>query len=325
MAKEETKIKSKKSFFKRTLIGALACGLIVTASVGTLAGCSGEDGKNGADGNTWKVEVGAPSATTEGKIGDMYLDKSTFNLYQKETSGWVLVGNVKGATGTVGQSGQDGTSVYLGYDGYLWSGAEKTTFKIEDVSLDKDVVENTIGIESTMSNYFEGSYVDLSASTIALMANYKKTAKLTQYGGSTVSKIKVVAETAGKLYIGTAKVSDVVSARTAGTAFTDNVEAYEVKSGLNEIELNLVVAEDETIVLGGNGSVSLYVAKNIPVRDEEGNFALIDGETHSEVIAETNGRQNTLAVQVTANFNVSSETAVFPEMLIWAPESSIFQ
>ena len=79
---EKNKIRGKKSFLKKTLAGALACTMVVSASAGLLTGCgAGADGKDGADGNTWKVETGAPTATTEGKVGDMYLDRATYNLY----------------------------------------------------------------------------------------------------------------------------------------------------------------------------------------------------------------------------------------------------
>ncbi|MBR2908978.1 MAG: hypothetical protein IKC11_01365, partial [Clostridia bacterium] len=76
--------------------------------------------------------------------------------------------------------------------------------------------------------------------------------------------------------------------------------AYNVEPGLNTIEVSLVVGEDETIVLGGQGSVGLYVAKGIPAEDEAGNFTLLDNTVHEDIVCETGDIQDTLAIQVSA-------------------------
>ena len=86
--------------------------------------------------------------------------------------------------------------------------------------------------------------IDLSSNTIALMANYMPTIKATQYSGTKITQLKVVTEEAGNLYIGTAKVADIVDARTNGTTYTSSTTAYEVQAGLNTITLDLEVAED---------------------------------------------------------------------------------
>lgn len=207
-----------------------------------------------------------------------------------------------GIDGINGQDGKDGTDSYIAYDGYFWNGAEKTKFKA-NATLPENVVENTIGIEGVMSKYFEGFYLDLSSNTIALMPNYVSNAKLTRYSDAHVLEISVVSENAGTLYIGTAKVSDVVAARISATTYTSDTAAYSLNAGLNKIELDINVAEDETIVLGGNGSTAkLYVAKGIPTYDEDGNFALINGEANTDLIANDGMYADTLAVQVKATF-----------------------
>ncbi len=70
----------------------------------------------GADGSTISTGVGQPLADL-GKPGDLYLDTTTFDLYSKNSSGWTLIGNIKGQDGKDGQSGQDGAAGQDGEDG----------------------------------------------------------------------------------------------------------------------------------------------------------------------------------------------------------------
>lgn len=209
----------------------------------------------------------------------------------------------------------EGLTWYVGYDGYIWSGAYRTTYKADNYVIAEDVIENTIGIEGEMSKYFEGGYLNLSNSTVALMAYYMPNAKLTLYSGIGVNSIKIVAQQAGQLYIGTAKVADVVNARTNGTAYTTlNSGVYTVKAGLNEINLGgLLVAEDETVVLGGQGSVGLYYAKGIPIDDEHGNFTILDNQSHESVISNTNGMADTLDIQITVSAGNISYSSIIEE------------
>lgn len=287
-------------------------------------GQDGTNGTNGTDGATWLTGTlvtgtgtGIVAEVAGAKVGDLYFNTTTCDIYQcTGTNTWSWISNIKGEQGDKGDKGdkgEDGTSVYVGYDGYVWNGAERTELNF-GVSLDADVVENTIGIEGSMSKYFAGSYIDLSSNSIALMANYKPNAKLTQYSGSNVTEIKVVSENVGTLQIGTAKVADIVTARTTGTTYSASTTSYDLVAGANTITLDLNVAEDETIVLGGNGSTAkLYVANGIPVTDEVGNFSLINGQTNSDVISKTGDYADTLAVQVKAQFT-EEEVAIFSDI-----------
>ena len=76
-------------------------------------GQDGQDGEDGADGATWITGTSAPAAEV-GKVGDLYLDKTTFNVYEKTAEGWQLIGCIKGEQGEQGQPGQDGND---GQDG----------------------------------------------------------------------------------------------------------------------------------------------------------------------------------------------------------------
>ncbi len=82
-------------------------------SIGSIKGADGEQGESGKDGVSWQFGSGDPSADL-GKVGDFYLDQSTFNVYQKGFMGWFLVDSIKGADGNDGQNGEDGATWLLG-------------------------------------------------------------------------------------------------------------------------------------------------------------------------------------------------------------------
>ncbi len=52
----------------------------------------GVDGNNGSE---WLFGHGAPNQEI-GRINDLYLDQNNYDLYKKETTGWILIGNIKG-------------------------------------------------------------------------------------------------------------------------------------------------------------------------------------------------------------------------------------
>ena len=93
--------------------------ILFTASCSGSEGPEGPKGEQGAqgipgkDGAVIHSGTGAPAASL-GNIGDMYLDKSSSNLYgPKNASGWGTPLNLKGApgaTGTAGATGPAGTA-----------------------------------------------------------------------------------------------------------------------------------------------------------------------------------------------------------------------
>ena len=271
-------------------------------------GTNGIDGENGKDGETPSIVIGAN--------GNWYIDGKDTGINSIGKDG------ENGQNGTDGKDGVDGTSVYVGYDGYIWSGSTRTDYKVENATKGENIVESTIGIEGTMSLYFENGYLDLKNNTVALMSNYMPTAKLTLYSTAEVKEIKVYTKEAGKLSIGTAKVTDIVNARTTGSNYTANTTEYEVTKGLNTITLNIQVAEDETIILGGNNSVGIFYATGIDIDDEQGTFTLVDGSKHNYIISSTNNVKDKLAIEVKADL-AGNGTPVFPTVLTDFPNSSI--
>ncbi len=276
--------------------------------IGLVAGAMGLSIAFGATG----LVVGL---TKKGEPGKTAYEIAVENGFTGTEAEWIA--SLKGATGNQGaqgvqgvqgEKGPDGISLYVGYDGYIWNGAERTEFKVEEN--ENGVFEDTIKVATTMSKYFNTEFADLSENRIALMANYMPTISKTQYSGTTVEKIKVYAEGAGTLKVGVAKVTDVVNARLTGATYTATLASYNVVAGVNELTVNLTVAEDETIVLGGEGSTAkLCVVKGINGDDEEGNFAMLNGCSNTNLISKTGEFADTLAVCVEAI--IFKEKAVF--------------
>ena len=82
----------------------------------SVKGEKGDPGANGEDGNGWLYGDTAP-ASGLGKVGDLYLNYSTWDVYTKEAAGWTLRGNIKGEKGDPGTGGGteggDGTTAEL--------------------------------------------------------------------------------------------------------------------------------------------------------------------------------------------------------------------
>lgn len=72
-------------------------------------GAPGSNGSDGRDGNTWIVKDGMPDNSADGKDGDLCLDKSEWNVYQKEGGVWQLLGCIKGKDGS---SSDEGDTTY---------------------------------------------------------------------------------------------------------------------------------------------------------------------------------------------------------------------
>lgn len=112
-------------------------------------GQDGQDGTNGldgVDGATWLFGEGEPSADS-GKVGDLYLNTTNYDIYVKTESGWKVIGNVKGqdglpgkdgATGSAGQDGEDGKD---GQDGATWLYGEGAP--ADDLGKEGDLYLNT--------------------------------------------------------------------------------------------------------------------------------------------------------------------------------------
>ena len=80
-------------------------------------GDPGEDGERGST-ITSGTSVSAPGTVSGGyQDGDVYINTSTWNVYQVKGTSWALVGNIKGADGTDGAKGDKGDKGDPGEDG----------------------------------------------------------------------------------------------------------------------------------------------------------------------------------------------------------------
>ncbi len=91
--------------------------VLMLSSVAFASGCKTKGNDAPA---TWKVNTTAPTATTEGNVGDMWLDTSTYDIYQLTENGWMLCGNIKNQNGADGQDGTNGKDGVNGKDGATW-------------------------------------------------------------------------------------------------------------------------------------------------------------------------------------------------------------
>ena len=88
-------------------LASLALAGVMIASPIMLAGCSGEAGKDGADGTVWRAGT-SYTEFTDAKVGDFFIDTDDYVLYQKNANSWTVVMTNYGKPGTNGQPGQTG-------------------------------------------------------------------------------------------------------------------------------------------------------------------------------------------------------------------------
>jgi len=127
----------RKSFFTKFL--CLVTAILLLASLTLLCGCGAQGGAPAA---AWQVTNTAPTPSTPGRVGDMWLDTSTYDIYQMTEDGWVLCGNTKAEDGEDGTDGKNGLNGTDGKDGSNWfTGAGAPTLsaakgKVGDIYFD---------------------------------------------------------------------------------------------------------------------------------------------------------------------------------------------
>ncbi len=192
---------------------------------------------------------------------------------------------------------------YTGYDGYIWYGPRRSNERSDEQVAEADAFEHTLEVADVMAAYFSGGYIDLANSYAALLPHYKKYSQTVIFSDMQIKNITVFAGRAGTLDVGVADIANVVNSRATGQPMqTEHVHTFSVKRGKTSIsfETPLRVGTHQTLVLGGNDSVPLYYAKDIPVDDEAGNFTHIDGLSHGELLQNSGGGNypDTLAIEV---------------------------
>ena len=257
---------------KKGLMGLAMAGVMI-ASPFMLAGCSngqdGKDGKDGANGPAWHYGVDYTEYNGTINVGDFFIDTNDYILYQKTSDGWAIVMQNYGKPGN---PGQNGTSVYIGYDGYIWQGNTRTTYKLENIEKDESVAENTLGLVDA-DEYFTKTTIN---ENIALMGNkYFENIYKTGYSGTTIREITIYAESTGTLNLGVVNVYQL--ATTNNAAITPKYTHQITQTGLNTITLTepIQVGEDETLTIGG---VSLRAYTDVVAPDGFGGYDIVNNQ-----------------------------------------------
>ena len=111
-------------------------------------GDPGENGEDGKDGATWLTGTSKP-ADTLGNLGDMYLNTTNGDVYQKEADRWKLKMNIQGEDGEDGKDGHNGSNGSTGPKGdTAWS---NTILPVEGGYISANVGSATVGEEVTFT------------------------------------------------------------------------------------------------------------------------------------------------------------------------------
>lgn len=70
-------------------------------------GNEGPEGAPGKDGHSVLSGTSNPNMS-DGNVGDIYINSSSWDCFKKENNGWVLIGNIKGQQGEAGKDGAPG-------------------------------------------------------------------------------------------------------------------------------------------------------------------------------------------------------------------------
>lgn len=104
-----------KRIFKKIIYGFTS--VLMVTSIVFASGCQQI---NTASPSKWQVNATAPTADSKGNVGDMWLDTSTYDIYQLTKDGWLLCGNIKSESGKDGTDGSDGKDGVNGSNGATW-------------------------------------------------------------------------------------------------------------------------------------------------------------------------------------------------------------
>ena len=159
---------------------------------------------------------GSP-ASTLGTIGDLYYDSAAYNLYQKGSTSWNLVGNLRGATGETGSA----NSLSVGTVSSLSVGTSATasitgTAPTQTLNLG-------IPIGATGATGATGSANSLSVGTVSTNAGTAATATITGTAPSQTLNLGLPATTLSIGTVSTGAAGSSASASITGTAPTQTL------------------------------------------------------------------------------------------------------
>ena len=95
-------------------------------------GVQGPQGVPGKDGTIWYTGEGAP--TSQGVVGDFYLDLTSHDIYKKLESGWSLIGNIDDSTEEEVEASKEIGDHYMISDGLTEMAANAVELTIDDAT-----------------------------------------------------------------------------------------------------------------------------------------------------------------------------------------------
>jgi len=236
----------------------------------------------------------APTKYYTANEGDLYVEKRDGDIHAYKNGEWTEIANVKDLPMVYNQN----VDMYCGFDGYLWINGEQTTVVLQDFA-QLNVMENTIELYD--STKYEGKDVSIPArEQITLMGTYGQYANNTQYSGTTVTQVKVISKTAGKLDLGSINLT---------TRLYTRWNTVDVVEGLNTINCNIEIDEKSTLVIGGSETtVRLYKRVGFGTSGEYGLFTTnVDKDLYPQLtLDQTEGIADTLIVQTRVQCGESS-------------------
>ena len=120
-------------------------------------GPQGLPGESGADGATWHTGIVAPTSSTPGNNGDLFLNTVTGNVYRRIAGAWELDGNIRGPQG---ESGVPTERVYQ--LGETFTYRSHTGLKLFSIRVESDVNSLISGFAFHVTNYNMPGYAPSS-------------------------------------------------------------------------------------------------------------------------------------------------------------------
>ena len=337
--------KINRASFRRALFSSvlsigvlLSCvGMFIFAGGVGPKGSTGETGAAGADGSLWLTGTAEPQ-TSQGKIGDLYLDTTTYEIYLKSEAGWASVGNIKGVDGEAGLagtkwlSGLDTPSVDLGKNGDFY--LNKTTYSIYEknngvwkqvtvLAVEKDVEIETCyygGLTQALAVVKNSDYdnqslmVSKEDASIAIQLTENETPKLVILKDSTLTEqleisSDVIIDLAGKKLT---FENDIAINILSGNVTIKGSEEGSQITVTNGVESTTVikVASGSCNIIGGkyesnsNGLGTVGAPNKNIIVGSEATIAI----NNAKIIAndETNGTLNSVYVEKGGKANISN-------------------
>ena len=190
-------------------------------------GDKGEDGEDGIDGSLWLTGTSKPLDSL-GKEGDMYLNTTNGDVYQKESTGWSLKMNIKGEDGEDGKDGLNGLSGSQGKPGETaWS---NTVLPSNDGTIIPSLGSQKVGEDITFT--FKSDSLDEANGEKVLWTIINKEGNTTNLEGQTIT-LKMEE---GGFVVSAQKVSNTTTIANSEDELKEQLE--NLKPGENTIILN---------------------------------------------------------------------------------------